>query len=732
MRLRGLRTFLVALLTLLLVLAGPRTALQAAGRAPDTVVSQVQAEMPSPSGSPFIPITEQPFYPELLAVSQRWRDAPLSRVVGDSPRETLLNFYAVMARVYNELQFIAKLRDQETGVFWSADAREHIAEADELFVLAVQALDASVFPESVRDDMAQEAAIQLKEVLDYVLTHSTVPIQIPDALGLKTLNEQRSKSTEAWTLPLTTITLFGEVADPEAEPGFVFSGTTVRHASRMYRHVRDLPIVDQPFASPGLYTGFINTPGFLTPPLWYLKLPRNVRGFFELSFEGQTIFQAVATLVTLLLYGFVLSLLLRRLLHTYRYWQAGVERAASSVQPWPQANVSWYRVLLVFPLLPLTRFSEVFIDDYVNFTGIPLLVVTYLLYICYFVAAGCFFFYFFEALGSTVSKRLVQWRGGSSELQLRRVSNLVMPVCRVVGGLVAVVMVYRLLVVLGLPPTTVLAFSAVPGLAIGLGASKLLGNLFGGLSIQTDRPVRVGEFCRIGENLGFVSKIGMRSLELQTLESRVTIPNAIVDEQTIVNFSRRQPGSDAFSTQSLLVRLAVTRRFNPDQLADLLHFARLAVAAMEGVQEPLISLEEENTEGCALLCHSLVGIQSWDEYIAMRERILLRLEEVVEQVHLSQRSIGVSYDTTMEQLERIPVLIRELVERDPLLKLRSCRLMTIAAFSYEFNFRFHAHHATLSALKDAINRFNNDLLACFAAEGIEIPYPTAVEIRKEA
>lgn len=732
MRLRGLRTFLVALLTLLLVLAGPRTALQAAGRAPDTVVSQVQAEMPSPSGSPFIPITEQPFYPELLAVSQRWRDAPLSRVVGDSPRETLLNFYAVMARVYNELQFIAKLRDQETGVFWSADAREHIAEADELFVLAVQALDASVFPESVRDDMAQEAAIQLKEVLDYVLTHSTVPIQIPDALGLKTLNEQRSKSTEAWTLPLTTITLFGEVTDPEAEPGFVFSGTTVRHAGRMYRHVRDLPIVDQPFASPGLYTGFINTPGFLTPPLWYLKLPRNVRGFFELSFEGQTIFQAVATLVTLLLYGFVLSLLLRRLLHTYRYWQAGVERAASSVQPWPQANVSWYRVLLVFPLLPLTRFSEVFIDDYVNFTGIPLLVVTYLLYICYFIAAGCFFFYFFEALGSTVSKRLVQWRGGSSELQLRRVSNLVMPVCRVVGGLVAVVMVYRLLVVLGLPPTTVLAFSAVPGLAIGLGASKLLGNLFGGLSIQTDRPVRVGEFCRIGENLGFVSKIGMRSLELQTLESRVTIPNAIVDEQTIVNFSRRQPGSDAFSTQSLLVRLAVTRRFNPDQLADLLHFARLAVAAMEGVEEPLVSLEEENTEGCALLCHSLVGIQSWDDYIAMRERILLRLEEVVEQVHLSQRSIGVSYDTTMEQLERIPVLIRELVERDPLLKLRSCRLMTIAAFSYEFNFRFHTHHATLSALKDAINRFNNDLLACFAAEGIEIPYPTAVEIRKEA
>jgi MscS family membrane protein len=732
MRLRGLKTLLVALLALLLVIAGPRTALQAAGPRSDAVVSQVQAEMPSPSDSPIIPITQQPFYPELLAVSQRWRDAPLSRVVGDSPRETLLNFYVVMAQVNNELQFTTKRADTETGLFWSAATRDHIAKAEELFALAVQALDASIFPESVRDDMAQEAAIQLKEVLDYVLTHSTVPIQMPDQAGLKTLNDQRSKSSETWALPLTTITLSAEVTDPEGEPGFLFSRTTVSHVGRMYRRICDLPVVEQPFASPGFYNGFIYTPGFLSPPLWYVKLPENLRSFLEIALDGQTLLQIVATLAMLLLYGLVLILLLQRLLHTYRYWQGGVDAAASSSQPWHLVNTSWYRVLLVFPLLPLTHFSETFIDDYVNFTGAPLLAVTYLLYICYFIAAGCFFFYFFEALGCTVSKRLVRWRGGGSELQLRRVSNLVMPVCRVLGGLVAVVMVYRLLVVLGLPPTTVLAFSAVPGLAIGLGASKLLGNLFGGLSIQTDRPVRVGEFCRIGENLGFVSKIGMRSLELQTLESRVTIPNAIVDEQTIVNFSRRQSGGDAFSTQSLLLRLAVTRKFNPDQVADLLHFSRLAVVAIVGVQEPLISLEEENTEGCTLLCHCLVAVQAWDQYIAMRERILLRLEEVVEQVHLSQRSIGVSYDTTMEQLERIPALIRELVERDPLLKLQSCRLMTIAAFSYEFSFRFHAHHATLGGLKDAINQFNKDLLACFAAEGIEIPYPTAVEIRKEA
>lgn len=205
-----------------------------------------------------------------------------------------------------------------------------------------------------------------------------------------------------------------------------------------------------------------------------------------------------------------------------------------------------------------------------------------------------------------------------------------------------------------------------------------------------------------------------------------------MDEETIVNLSRRQPGSNALPSQSLVVRLVVTHRFSPDQVADLLHFARLAVAAIEGLDQPLVSLEQEAIEGCTLLCHGMVAVQTWDRYLAVRERLLLRLEQVVEQVRLSERQIGVSYDTSSKQLEHLPALIRSVVERDPLLKLQSCRLMTIAAFSYDFSFRFHTHHTSFSAFKDAIDRLNQDLLTCFAEQGIEIPYPTAVEIQKDA
>jgi MscS family membrane protein len=729
---RRLRTLLAGLVALLLVALGPGAALQAGVSPSAPPIGGAPVEKPISSGAEIIPIQEQPFYPELLQRSERWRQTPLSRVVGESPRETLLNFYAVMARVHHGLELATGRPRQDPGLFWSTAVQEQIAEANELFALAVEALDASVFPESVRDDRADETAIQLKEVLDYVFTHSSVPIEIPDGAGLKALNAARSRSSESWTLPHTTITLSSDSEAQKTNPGFLFSATTVGDVARMFDEIGDVAVVEQPFATPGFYRGFIYTPGFLAPPKWYLRLPPKLRGVLETALEGQTLLQIGATLATLLLYGTVLTLLTRRLLHTYRYWQKETEAGSTDRRPWHQDNVAWYRVLLVLPLLPLTRWSEIFIDDYVNFTGLPLVVVTYLFFVCYFIAAGFFLFFLAEALGRSISERLVHWRGGGSDLQLRRVSNLVMPLCRALGALAAVVMIYRLLVALGLPSTTVLAFSAVPGLAIGLGASKLLGNLFGGLSIQTDRPLRVGEFCRIGENLGFVTKIGLRSLELQTLESRVTIPNAIVDDETIVNFSRRQPSNEALPTQSLVVRMVVSQHFNPDQVADLLHFARLTMEAIEGLQQPLVSLEQEGVDEFTLICHGLVAVQSWDRYLAVRERLLLRLEEVVAQVRLCHRQIGVSYDTSREQLERIPTLIRGLVERDPLLQLVACRLMTIADFSYDFALHLRAHHASFSAVKDAISRLNQDLLACFAAEGIEIPYPTAVEIQKDA
>ena len=91
--------------------------------------------------------------------------------------------------------------------------------------------------------------------------------------------------------------------------------------------------------------------------------------------------------------------------------------------------------------------------------------------------------------------------------------------------------------------------------------------------------------------------------------------------------------------------------------------------------------------------------------------------------------IGVAYHTTPEQLQRIPELIAGLFDSEPLATFRSCRLMTISDFSYDFTYDYRSSQPTYAAFKDEVGRLNRALLALFAAEGIEIPYPTQAEIQ---
>lgn len=189
--------------------------------------------------------------------------------------------------------------------------------------------------------------------------------------------------------------------------------------------------------------------------------------------------------------------------------------------------------------------------------------------------------------------------------------------------------------------------------------------MFAGLSIQTDRPIRVGEFCQIGDTLGFITRIGLRSLELQTLESRVTIPNSIAEEETIINYSRRQQRSDPDRSQAVLVDLMVKRVIPATQGSDLLAVLRRRISTFSELEQPLLTLEHRDDEALTLLCHGLVQLQSWQHYLGIREQLLMLIQDCVEEIRLCNRSIGVSHGTSNQQLEQLPELIRSVVERDP-------------------------------------------------------------------
>jgi MscS family membrane protein len=87
---------------------------------------------------------------------------------------------------------------------------------------------------------------------------------------------------------------------------------------------------------------------------------------------------------------------------------------------------------------------------------------------------------------------------------------------------------------------TVLAGLGIGGIAVALASQKTIENLFGSVAVISDHPVHVGDFCKVGDRVGTVEDIGLRSTRVRTLDrTLVTIPNAEFSAMTLENYTRR-------------------------------------------------------------------------------------------------------------------------------------------------------------------------------------------------
>jgi MscS family membrane protein len=92
----------------------------------------------------------------------------------------------------------------------------------------------------------------------------------------------------------------------------------------------------------------------------------------------------------------------------------------------------------------------------------------------------------------------------------------------------------------GYNTATILAGLGVGGIAVALAAQKTIENLFGGISVISDRPVLVGDFCRFGAHVGTVMHIGLRSTRIRTLDRTIlSVPNGQFSATELENFSAR-------------------------------------------------------------------------------------------------------------------------------------------------------------------------------------------------
>lgn len=121
----------------------------------------------------------------------------------------------------------------------------------------------------------------------------------------------------------------------------------------------------------------------------------------------------------------------------------------------------------------------------------------------------------------------------------KKLDNTLIPIIRrTVLGVIWVIGIMMALHNVGVDVAALIAGLGIGGLAFALAAQDTIKNIFGGVTIYTDRPFRIGDRIVVDGKDGVVEDIGIRSTRLRTLERRlITIPNYKIVEASVENIS---------------------------------------------------------------------------------------------------------------------------------------------------------------------------------------------------
>ena len=205
---------------------------------------------------------------------------PLQPVDMSSPRATLQGFVTAMDEIYGGMKGVLQEYAASQRLYLTSEEQRKLVEVLSTAPKAIKALDLSGIPPVLRDTVAPERAIQLKEILDRIALPSLETVPDRDAMA--------RTSSKRWRLPGTEI----EIALIENGPRsgeYLVSADTVDRLPEFYERVAKLPYkpgaaaelnqVYRRLSAAGattIYDASLNSPIGLQriiPPRWMLGSP---------------------------------------------------------------------------------------------------------------------------------------------------------------------------------------------------------------------------------------------------------------------------------------------------------------------------------------------------------------------------------------------------------------------------------------------------------------------------
>jgi MscS family membrane protein len=477
--------------------------------------------------------------------------------------------------------------EEEPGWYPSETALADFNRATIYIRRAKRCLDLSQIPATLVFRVGLEGTLLLKTIFDRISLPSLE--SIPDSA------QMAEQKLSRWRVPNTEITI-SQVREGPHVGEFLFSPTTVDRLDDDYLLIKHLP--HKPGGWQGVYALYSEVSGRLIPDKFVRKIP----GWAKTRILNHPIWKWVSAVLVLLMVFFALVYI----------------RRFSRGRPDDRAFRRALRRILFPVSIMLAAYFLDFMQGEIGFVGDISEGMTTTFLAVTFLGAG----WTVLLIGNIIAEGVI---AGPRITSKGMDAAMIRVVARLIGFGIAAWIIIVGAQTIGIPLVPVLAGLGVGGLALALSAQPTVENFIGGMTLFADRPVRLGELVRFGEQFGRVEEIGVRSTRIRTLDrTLVSVPNAEFSKLQLENFSKKDK---MWFHPHIRLRLDTT----PDQIRYILVEIRKVLYAHPTVlQDPArVRLVEFGEYSLELEIFAYIDVKDYEEFLGISEDLNFRIMEVI-------------------------------------------------------------------------------------------------------
>jgi len=184
--------------------------------------------------------------------------------------------------------------------------------------------------------------------------------------------------------------------------------------------------------------------------------------------------------------------------------------------------------------------------------------------------------------------------------------------------------------ILNLPLASLLTGLGIGGIAIAMAAKDTIANIFGSLTVVTDRPFSIGDWVKINDVEGTVEHLGFRSTRIRTFyNSLVSVPNSVLLTASVDNLGERH--YRRFKTM-----LSVTYDTSVESLEAFTAGIRELIALHTNTRKDnyIVRLNEFSASSLDILLYVFFETPTWEAELLVREQLMLDIIRLAQKLNV--------------------------------------------------------------------------------------------------